>query len=99
MSKKGTAYQQLHLPYLEGALEELLAQARHGDWTYEMFLARALATELDGREQQALARRLKVARIPAKKRSMASISPSSRRSRSADYGNWLICLLCVPAPM
>lgn len=67
MSKKGTAYQQLHLPHLEGALEALLAQARSGDWTYETFLARALATELDGREQQALARRLTAARIPAKK--------------------------------
>lgn len=67
MSKKGTAYQQLHLPHLEEVLEDLLRQARGGDWTYETFLARALATELDGREQQALARRLKAARIPGKK--------------------------------
>jgi DNA replication protein DnaC len=82
MSKKGNAYQQLHLPHLEEALPQLLAQARNGDWTYEIFLAQALATEIDGREQQALARRLKAARIPAKKSSMVSISPFSQRSRS-----------------
>lgn len=67
MKKQRNVYQLLHLPFLEAGLPTLLADARHEDWTYEMFLARALATELDGRDQQALARRLKVARMPGKK--------------------------------
>lgn len=67
MSKKLTAYQHLHLPHLEEALPVLLAQARTLDWTYETFLERALACELEGRDQLALARRLKAACIPAKK--------------------------------
>lgn len=67
MKKQWNAYQLLHLPYLEAGLPTLLADARHGDWTYKMFLARALAAELDGRDQQALARRLKTARLPGKK--------------------------------
>lgn len=67
MNKKGTVYQHLHLPHLEQALEGLLTQARQADWTYEQFLTRALASELQGREQQALLRRLKAARIPANK--------------------------------
>jgi len=46
---------------------QLLDQARREQWTYETFLARALAAELSGREQKAIARRLKAARIPSKK--------------------------------
>lgn len=61
------AYQQLNLRYLEAGLPQLLDQARTEQWTYETFLQRALAAELDGREQKALARRLKAARIPGKK--------------------------------
>jgi DNA replication protein DnaC len=67
VNKQRNAYRQLHLPHLEAALPQLLEAARAADWTYETFLARALAAELDGRDQQALARRLKAARIPAKK--------------------------------
>ena len=57
--KKG-AYKQLNLTHLEAALA-----AASGDmpareqWTYETLLERALAAELDGREQKAIARRLK----------------------------------------
>ncbi len=64
---KQGVYQQLNLPHLEAALPQLLAAARAEQWTYETLLSRALATEVEGREQQALARRLKSARIPAKK--------------------------------
>jgi DNA replication protein DnaC len=64
--KKGV-YQHLNLAHLEAALALLLDRARAEQWTYETFLERALAAELDGREQKAMARRLKSARIPAKK--------------------------------
>jgi DNA replication protein DnaC len=64
--KKG-AYQQLNLTHLEAALPHVLEAARREQWTYEMLLERALAAELDGREQKASARRLKAARIPGKK--------------------------------
>jgi DNA replication protein DnaC len=64
--KKGV-YHHLNLTHLEAALPQLLAAARAEQWTYETMLSRALATEVEGRAQQALARRLKSARIPAKK--------------------------------
>lgn len=64
--KKGV-YQQLHLTYLEAALPHLLEAAQHEQWTYETCLQRALAAELEGREQKATARRLKAARLPSKK--------------------------------
>ncbi len=64
--KKGV-YKQLNLAHLEAALPQVLSQARTEQWTYETFLERALGSEVDGREQKALARRLKAARIPAKK--------------------------------
>jgi DNA replication protein DnaC len=41
--------------------------AQREQWTYETFLERALGAELEGREQKAMARRLKAARIPSKK--------------------------------
>jgi DNA replication protein DnaC len=64
--KKG-AYKQLNLTHLEAGLPQLLEIARHEQWTYETMLERALAAELDGREQKAIARRQKSARIPSKK--------------------------------
>src|SRR5215470_17048898 len=64
--KKGT-YKHLNLTHLETALPQLLEPARREQWTYEVFLERALTAELDGREQKTIARRLKAARIPSKK--------------------------------
>jgi len=64
--KKG-AYKQLNLTRLEAALPQVLQAAQREQWTYETFLERALAAELEGREQKAMARRLKAARIPSKK--------------------------------
>jgi len=64
--KKGV-YKHLNLLHLEAALPQLLERARTEQWTYETCLERALAAELEGREQKAMARRLKAARIPSKK--------------------------------
>src|SRR5690348_14498750 len=64
---KEGVYQQLNLVHLQAMLPQLLEHARAETWTYETFLAQALAAEVDGREQKALTRRLKSARIPAKK--------------------------------
>jgi DNA replication protein DnaC len=64
--KKG-AYKQLNLTHLEAALPQVLQTAQREQWTYETFLERALTTELEGREQKAMARRQKSARIPSKK--------------------------------
>jgi DNA replication protein DnaC len=64
---KKTICQQLNLAYLEVGLPHLLSRARTEQWTYETFLEQALAAEVDGREQKAIARRLKAARIPSKK--------------------------------
>lgn len=64
--KKG-AYKQLNLTHLEAALPQVLQAAQREQWTYEMLLERALSAELEGREQKAMARRLKAARIPGKK--------------------------------
>jgi len=56
--KKG-AYKQLNLTHLEAALSQVLEAAQREQWTYETFLERALAAELEGREQKAIARRRK----------------------------------------
>jgi DNA replication protein DnaC len=64
--KKG-AYKLLNLTHLEIALPQLLETARHEQWTYETLLVRALDAELSGRDQKAIARREKAARIPSKK--------------------------------
>ncbi|MDQ6662018.1 MAG: IS21-like element helper ATPase IstB [Chloroflexota bacterium] len=64
--KKGV-YQQLNLNHLEAVLPHVLEEARREQWTYERFLERAVAAELEGREQKATARRLKAARIPGQK--------------------------------
>jgi DNA replication protein DnaC len=51
---KQGVYHQLNLTHLEAVLPHLLDQARAEQWTYETFLAHALAAEVDGREQQAM---------------------------------------------
>jgi DNA replication protein DnaC len=64
---KKSLYKHLKLVHLEAALPQLLSQARTEQWTYERFVERVLGAEVEGREQKALARRLKAARIPSKK--------------------------------
>jgi DNA replication protein DnaC len=60
---KQGACKQLNLSHLEAALPQLLEGARREQWTYETFLERLLAAELEGREQKTIARRLKAARV------------------------------------
>jgi DNA replication protein DnaC len=57
------AYKKLNLSHLEAVVPQILEKARQQQWTYEAFLEQALAAELDGREQKAIARRFKAARI------------------------------------
>src|SRR5215471_2428537 len=64
---KQGAYQQLHLSHLEAAVPQVVQAAQREQWTYETFLQRALAAELEGREHKAMARRLKAAHIPCTK--------------------------------
>jgi DNA replication protein DnaC len=64
---KNGAYKHLNLTHLDVALPHVLEAARREQWTYETLLERALAAQVDGREQKAIARRLKAARIPSKK--------------------------------
>jgi DNA replication protein DnaC len=64
--KKGV-FQHLNLSHLEAALPQVVQAAQREQWTYETFLQRALAAELEGREHKAMARRLKAARLPCTK--------------------------------
>jgi hypothetical protein len=58
------AYKKLNLTHLEVALPQVLDLARREQWTYETLLERALAAELEGREQKATARRRKRRTLP-----------------------------------
>jgi DNA replication protein DnaC len=97
--KKG-AYQQLNLTHLAAALPQVLQAAQREQWTYETFLQRALAAELEGREQKAMARRLKAARIPCTK-TLDGFDFSFQPTRIASAGceNWGISRLCGHAPL
>ncbi|BCL81943.1 ATPase AAA [Ktedonobacteria bacterium brp13] len=55
---------QLRLTQLEQALPELFEMARHEQWTYEQFLSRAIATEVEGRDRRVAERRIKAAHLP-----------------------------------
>jgi DNA replication protein DnaC len=56
---------QLGLTQLEKALPALFETARQEQWTYELFLTRAVATEIEGRDRRAAERRMTAARLPA----------------------------------
>jgi DNA replication protein DnaC len=58
----------LGLTQLAQVLPSVLEEARQQQWSYEAFLRRALQTELTGRQQRALERRLRAARLPAQTR-------------------------------
>jgi DNA replication protein DnaC len=97
---KQGAYQLLHLSHLEAALPQVVQAAQREQWTYETFLQRALAAELEGREHKAMARRLKAARIPCTKTLDGfEFSFQPTRIASADCGNWPISPLSGPAPI
>ena len=58
---------QLGLTQLEQALPTLFETARQEHWTYEQFLKRAIAAELEGRDRRAAARRMAAAHLPVVK--------------------------------
>jgi DNA replication protein DnaC len=58
---------QLGLTQLEQALPTLFETARQEQWTYEQFLKRAIAAELEGRDRRAAARRMAAAHLPVVK--------------------------------
>jgi DNA replication protein DnaC len=58
---------QLGLTQLEQALPTLYEMARQQQWTYETFLSRAMAAEIEGRDRRAAERRMTAARLPALK--------------------------------
>lgn len=55
---------QLGLTHLENALPTLYEMARQEQWTYELFLKRAIATEVEGRDRRAAERRIAAAHLP-----------------------------------
>jgi DNA replication protein DnaC len=58
---------QLGLTQLEQALPTLFETARQEHWTYEQFLKRAMAAELEGRDRRAAGRRMAAAHLPVVK--------------------------------
>ena len=57
----------LGLTQLEKALPALFETARLEQWTYEQFLQRALAAEVEGRDRRAAERRMAAAHLPTLK--------------------------------
>src|SRR5436309_3319598 len=55
----------LGLTQLEKALPALYETAREAQWTYETFMNRAMAAEIEGRDRRAAERRMTAARLPA----------------------------------
>ena len=91
-------YKQLNLVQLEEVLPQLLDQARREQWTYETLLERALTAEVEGREQKAIARRLKAARIPSKKTLDGfdfSFQPSLSERRLRELGDLSFVRTCT----
>jgi len=54
----------LGLTQLEKVLPALFEMARQEQWTYELFLNRAMAAEIEGRDRRAAERRMAAARLP-----------------------------------
>src|SRR5437762_12945699 len=54
----------LGLTQLEKVLPALFEMARQEQWTYELFLNRAIAAEIEGRDRRAAERRMTAARLP-----------------------------------
>src|SRR5260370_32888333 len=79
---------QLGLTQLEKALPTLFETARQEQWTYEQFLQRALAAEVEGRDRRAAERRMTGAHLPVVKTDGApSAFPSSPGSRNGCFGD------------
>src|ERR1700676_551438 len=54
----------LGLTHLEQALPALYETAREAQWTYETFMNRAIAAEIEGRDRRAARRRMTAAHLP-----------------------------------
>src|SRR2546423_15644358 len=54
----------LGLTQLEKALPTLYETARQEQWTYETFMNRAMAAEIEGRDRRAAERRMTAAHLP-----------------------------------
>ena len=79
-----SAFERLHLPYLAQQATALADEARQHGWTYEAFLHQALACEVQGRDQKALARRRRAARLPMAK-SLEAFDVAFQPSLSAHH--------------
>jgi DNA replication protein DnaC len=64
MTDLAMALQRLRLPHGAAAVSKLLEGARREEWSDEELLTRLVETELFGREQQRIERRIKAARFP-----------------------------------
>jgi len=64
MTDLAIALQRLRMPHSVAALPKLLEHARRDECSHEEMLARLIETELFGREQQKIERRIKAAHFP-----------------------------------
>src|SRR5713226_3910350 len=77
----------LGLTQLEKVLPTLFETARQEQWTYELFLTRALGAEIEGRDRRAAERRMTAARLPTLKTLEAfDFTDSSQPLRTAAVG-------------
>jgi hypothetical protein len=67
MTDLAMALQRLRLPHGAAAVSKLWEGARREEWSDEELLTRLVETELFGREQQRIERRIKAARFPVLK--------------------------------
>src|SRR6266516_7355935 len=84
----------LGLTQLEKALPALFEAARQEQWTYEVFLNRAIAAEIEGRDRRAAERRMTAARLPAIKTLEAfdfTFQPDLGDAAGVGTGRSLLC--------
>ena len=77
----------LHLKYVEPQLANLMEEARLHSLTYDAFLRRVLALEVEARKQTAHQSRRKAARLPGSKTLEGFDSRSSRPSMNDKCAN------------
>src|SRR6266702_1685054 len=75
----------LGLTQLEKALPTLFETARQEQWTYELFLNRAIAALIEGRDRRAAERRMTAARLPTIKTLEATAVGISRSLVCPDH--------------
>ena len=85
---------QLGLTQLEKALPTLYETARQEQWTYETFMNRALASEIEGRDRRAAERRMTAASSQRSRRWRHLILPFNLNSQNGCCGSWPISASC-----